>query len=91
MELLAEYGVTQAEIDAVVDGINKGELAVIPEFTDEPAETAPETAEQTPTEETPAAEDTDKKGSPDTGVEGVAIILGAAVIAAGAIAVSKKK
>lgn len=39
----------------------------------------------------PAAPATDTKGSPDTGVESVAAIAGVAVVAAGAIVLSKKR
>lgn len=64
-----------------------------------PAEETP--AEETPAEETPAdteapaetaptAPATDK-GSPDTGVEGVAAVAGLAVVAAGAVVLSKKR
>ena len=42
----------------------------------------------TDTDTTAPAED---KGSPDTGVEGVAVVAGLAVVAAGALAISKKR
>lgn len=38
-----------------------------------------------------AAAPADDKGSPDTGVEGVAVVAGLAVVAAGALAISKKR
>ena len=43
--------------------------------------------------ETPAANDTatTEKGSPDTGVEGIAAVAGVAVVAAGAVVLSKKR
>lgn len=44
--------------------------------------------------ETPAdnnADATDGKGSPDTGVEGIAVVAGVAALAAGAVIVSKKR
>lgn len=40
---------------------------------------------------TGAAAPADDKGSPDTGVEGVAVVAGLAVVAAGALAISKKR
>lgn len=66
-----------------------------------PAETA--TADAATAEDTAAADDTtgdaviapapttDEKGSPDTGVEGIAAVAGVAVLAAGAIVLSKKR
>ena len=53
-------------------------------------------AEDATTEEAPAAGDvageTDSsKGSPDTGVEDVAVVAGLAIVAAGAVLVSKKR
>lgn len=46
-------------------------------------------AAETPATDAPAA--TTEKGSPDTGVEGVAAVAGIAVLAAGAIVLSKKR
>lgn len=42
-------------------------------------------------DDTPAPAATDSKGSPDTGVEGVAAVAGLAVVAAGAVALSRKR
>ena len=53
-----------------------------------PAESAP--AESAPAASTPAADDT-SKGNVNTGVEGVAAVLGVAVVAAGAMVVAKKR
>ena len=58
------------------------------------AEEAP--VEDTTTEEAPAAgavdaETDSSKGSPDTGVEDVAVVAGLAIVAAGAVLVSKKR
>lgn len=39
----------------------------------------------------PAATPSDNKGSPDTGVEGVAVVAGAAIAAAGVVLLSKKR
>ncbi len=70
------------------------------EFTieglDAPAADAAPEAEDTTTESAPAAGDvageTDSsKGSPDTGVEDVAVVAGLAIVAAGAVLVSKKR
>ena len=58
---------------------------------------APEApAEDTAAPETPATGDVDaatdsSKGSPDTGVEDVAVVAGVAIVAAGAVLVSKKR
>lgn len=53
-------------------------------------DTAAATADaETPADTTTTA--TDGKGSPDTGVEGVAVVAGVAVLAAGAVIVSKKR
>lgn len=52
-----------------------------------PADTAPDTDTDT---SAPAAA-TDSKGSPDTGVEGIAAVAGIAVVAAGAVVLSKKR
>ncbi len=54
--------------------------------------TAPaEDAAATVDAEAPAAATDSSKGSPDTGVEGVAAVAGVAVIAAGAVVLSKKR
>ena len=80
MEVLAEYGATQEDIDSMLGALTGGDLAPLPAQTDETtADTDSETA---------AADD---KGSPDTGVEGLAVILGVSVLACGAIALSRKK
>ena len=51
---------------------------------------ADDTAAATADAEAPATT-TDGKGSPDTGVEGIAVVAGVAVLAAGAVVVSKKR
>lgn len=60
-------------------------------------------AAETPADDTAAADDTDAddtivatlpsvdKGSPDTGIEGVAAVAGVAVVAAGAVSLSRKR
>lgn len=42
-------------------------------------------------EQTPAPAPADNKGSPDTGVEGVAVVAGAAIVAGGVLLLSKKR
>lgn len=62
-------------------------------FSDAPAAEAP--AEETPTEEETAAETPAEtapaKGNPDTGVSGIAAAAGAAIVAAGALLVTRRK
>lgn len=54
-------------------------------FSEAPAATTP--AEDTTVTDTPATD----KGNPDTGVEGVAAVAGAALVAAGALFLTKKR
>lgn len=76
----------------------------VADAADEPVEETPADVEFTATEETPADDTADNtaddtaadattadKGSPDTGVEGVAAVAGVAVVAAGAVALSRKR
>ena len=58
------------------------------EVADDSADTA-EVADDATDAEAPAT--TTEKGSPDTGVEGIAVVAGVAVLAAGAVLVSKKR
>lgn len=62
-------------------------------FSDAPAAEAP--AEETPAEEETAAETPAEtapaKGNPDTGVSGIAAAAGAAIVAAGALLVTRRK
>ena len=85
MEVLAEYGATQDDIDNAVGGLMAGDVDLLTSESDATADTA-ETADAA-TAETPA----DDKGSPDTGIEGLAVVLGVSVLACGAIALSKKR
>lgn len=87
---LAEW--TTCEVTFEVYGLE--ETAAPAEDAEAPADTeAP--AEDT-TAEAPAAGDVDgvtdsEKGSPDTGVADVAVVAGLAIVAAGAVLVSKKR
>lgn len=91
--LCVKVGVTTSDDDgAFTITVNK-KGATPAEST--PAESTP--AESTPAESTPAestpAESTPAESKPntDTGVEGVAAVLGVAVVAAGAMVVAKKR
>jgi len=53
-------------------------------------ETPAEGGEQAPTD-VPATTPADNKGSPDTGVEGIAVVAGAAIVAGGVLLLSKKR
>ena len=79
-------GVTTADDGAYFD------VEVKTADAEAPAESAP--AESAPAESTPAADNTTSdatKPNPDSGVEGVAAVLGVAVVAAGAMVVAKKR
>ena len=81
-DLGADYYITVTDVKLV------GEAA--PE-TDAPATDAPETdapATDAPATDAPAA---DEKPNTNTGVEGIALVAGIAVLAAGAVVVSKRK
>lgn len=57
-----------------------------------PAPAAPaEPADNTTPAPAPAASGSDNKGSPDTGVEGIAAVAGVAALAAGAVVLAKKR
>ena len=82
MEVLAEYGASQDDIDSALGGLMAGDVDPL---TGESGETL--TADADNTADAPA----DDKGSPDTGIEGLAVVLGIGVLACGAIALSKKR
>lgn len=82
METLAAFGSSQEQIDAAIGALTEAELMPI----DPSAAVTPDNSEKDTANED---ENTDK-GSPNTGIEGVAVILGMAVVAGGAIAISKK-
>lgn len=75
LEVLAKYGATQSEIDAAAASLEVRQTA----------EAAPDN-----TDSAAGASGSDSKGSPDTGVEGVAVAFGAIILACGAVAVSRK-
>ena len=84
--LCIKMGVTTADDGAYFD------VEVKTADAEAPAESAP--AESAPAESTPAADNTTSdatKPNPDSGVEGVAAVLGVAVVAAGAMVVAKKR
>ena len=84
--LCVKLGVTTADDGAYFD------VEVKTADAEAPAESAP--AESAPAESTPAADNTTSdatKPNPDSGVEGVAAVLGVAVVAAGAMVVAKKR
>ena len=91
---LQTWGGTVAVVDAdLLDA--DGKVIEIDLGSDEDEAPAEDTTEDT-TEEAPAAGDVDaatdsSKGSPDTGVEDVAVVAGLAIVAAGAVLVSKKR
>ena len=81
LELLAKYGVTQSEIDAAAAGME--DAAEV-----QPTEDAASADNSGEENSAPAA--AEDKGSPDTGVEGAAAVLGLMILACGAVAVSRK-
>lgn len=85
METLAEYGVTQEEIDDAVNGLS-GAM----ESTAESVSTA-DTAEAPAEDTADAAVDETEKGSPSTGVEGAAVAFAVVLLAGAGVALSKKK
>lgn len=88
MELLAQYGVTQDEIDTAVGALI--EASIMP-LSDGITEEGSADADYEEFEDTADSADPTDKGSPDTGVEGLAVVFGAVIIAGGAIAISRKK
>lgn len=84
MEVLAVYEASQEEVDAAVnsmEGLLSGELN----------DGTAATAEAEPTVEVPTAvEDGGDKGSPATGVEGVAVAFAAVILAGAGIALFRK-
>ncbi len=85
-ETIVKFGVTQKEID---DAHNALLTAAAQKPSEETKDSKPSSSpESKPAESSKPSED---KGSPNTGVEGVAVALGAAVLACGAVFVCKKK
>lgn len=85
MEVLAQYEVTQEEIDNAVESLSK---ALSDTSSTEDAASAEVTAE---TADASADADNTEKGSPSTGVEGAAVAFAVVLLAGAGIALSKKK
>lgn len=83
MNVLAEYGAAQSEIDAAYAALASEDMGEVTLTT----EAAPDNAYD---EETGVSAPSESKGSPDTGVEGAAAALGVIILACGAVAVSRK-
>ena len=88
MEALAIYNVPQEEIDNAVAGLTN-EIAVLAPVTTEETADADVTAESDTAEADVSADST--KGSPSTGVEGVAVAFAVVLLAGAGIALSKKQ
>ncbi|MBQ9947970.1 MAG: DUF4430 domain-containing protein [Oscillospiraceae bacterium] len=74
--VLETYGASQADIDGAEKALAEAAAPEIPEDTAAPEDTeTPETG----------------KGSPDTGAEGIAAVVGVAVLAGAALALSKRR
>ena len=79
------YPTKSLEIEFTVSGLGSGEEETpAPADTDAPATDAPAT-------EAPATTGDSTKPSTNTGVEGIAVVAGVAVLAAGAVVVAKKR
>lgn len=83
------YPTKSLEIEFTVSGLGSGEEeTTAPADTEAPATEAPAT--EAPATEAPTTGDSSKP-STDTGVEGIAVVAGVAVLAAGAVVVAKKR
>lgn len=90
---------TCASAETVEPEVNYDDQMVLISATDESTPVVDSTVEVTDTVTSeaevitvaPATMEADDKGSPDTGVEGVATFAGIAVLAAGAIILTRKK
>ena len=85
MEVIAEWGVTQEDVDGAVQLLSDDVRTVAGSD-----ETVVESSDEAVTD-TASEEAADDKTSPETGVEGMAVIFGAAVLACGALALVKRK
>ncbi len=93
MEVLAKYGSSQSDIDSAADSLAESLIMPIntgtteqpepPKTTSEPDSSVVITPEKTG--------NTIDKFNPETGVEGLAVVFGAVILAGGAIALSRKK
>lgn len=80
-------GVETYEVTFTVSGLGEDDAAPVDAADDTVAATDAEPVDEA--DAAPAA--TDSKGSPDTGVEGIAAVAGIAVVAGAALAISKKR
>ena len=85
MEVLAEWGATQEDVDAAVQLLSD-EARTVVDYDETVVE-----SDDDPVSDAASEEASEDKASPETGVEGMAVILGAAVLACGALALSKRK
>lgn len=83
LDVLAKYGATQEEIDSALGAMVQESISLI--TTTDSDESTQDSADNDNSVQTA------DKGSPDTGVEGLAVVLGVFIVAGGAIALSKKK
>lgn len=90
-ELSDSNGNVLATFDALGNVTYGAASAPVVDETPAPAEDTASDATDTGAADTGAAVTTPEKGSPDTGVEGVAAVAGLAVVAAGAVVLSKKR
>lgn len=81
METLAIWESTQEEIDSAVETLSSDVRTEFPAEDEDTTETGDDVTDTT----------TPDKNSPETGVEGVAVVLGVAVLACGALALAKRK
>ena len=90
-ELSDSNGNVLATFDAMGNVTYGAASAPVVDETPAPAEDTAADATDTGAADTGAADAGASKGSPDTGVEGVAAVAGLAVVAAGAVVLSKKR
>ncbi len=96
MDVLSKYGVSQSDINAAVDVLAESLIMPITAGTNEPdkqleppkATSKPESSVVITPEK---AENKIDKFNPETGVEGLAVVFGAVILAGGAIALSRRK
>ena len=80
-----------AEEEAPAEEETEEEAPAVEEETEEEAPAVEEEKEEAPAAGDVAGTTDSSKGSPDTGVEDVAVVAGLAIVAAGAVLVSKKR
>ena len=84
MAVLSEFGASQEEIDNAAALLMEESVMALEEIEDTQTDADTQQAADTDASDT-------GKGSPDTGVEGLAVVFGAVVIAGGALCLAKKK